>query len=71
MNRYKAKEYKKTVFVNDLDKVAKLLADLTPDSNFQESWSDVDRQFAAGLRLVYDAIIDKEMQRRPSQMNLS
>ena len=33
MDQYKNKNYKKTVFIDKLDQTAKLLANLTPDSD--------------------------------------
>ena len=66
VEQYKNKDYKKTVFVTDFERVAKLLARLTPESEALESWSDKDLEFACGLRLLHDAVISKELSRRPA-----
>jgi len=68
---YKTKDYKKTVFVSDFAKVAKLLAQLTKDVDFTEGWSQTDKEFACGLRLIHDAVINKEIGRRPAYLSLS
>ena len=68
---YKTKDYKKTVIVSDFEKVAKLLAKLTSEKDFAEGWSQTDKEFACGLRLIHDALINKEIGRRPAYLNLS
>lgn len=40
--QYKSKDYKKTVFVSDFEKVAKLLAKLTNIKDFAEGWSQTN-----------------------------
>ena len=71
LSKYKQKEYKKTVFVTDLPEVARLLAALTPETDFDPAWKDGDREFAAALKLIHDVIINKEMNRRPGYLSLS
>ncbi len=69
LSSYKGKDYKKTIFINDLANVAKLLADLTPEK--ENSSKNSDRQFAAALRLIHDVVIAKEIKRRHSTLSLS
>ena len=61
LNRYKGKEYKKMVFVPEIKEIAKLLADLTPDTDVNPEWSQDDIEVAAVLRLIHDALIHKEI----------
>ncbi len=70
LSSYKGKDYKKTIFINDLANVAKLLADLTPETENHSS-KNADRQFAAALRLIHDVVIAKEIKRRHSTLSLS
>lgn len=67
VDKYKGKDYKKIIFVNDFEQVARLLAKITPKADLKKSWSQQDIVFACGLRLIHDAIINKEIGRRPSQ----
>ncbi len=69
LSSYKGKDYKKTIFINDLANVAKLLADLTPGK--ENLSKNADRQFAAALRLIHDVVIAKEIKRRHSTLSLS
>ena len=65
--RYKSKEYKKTVFVSDLAKVAKHLSKVMNDGDVgrdDPALDNSDHEFAAALRLIHDAIISKELSRR-------
>lgn len=49
--------------MSDLGKVAKLLANLS-------NQMDVDGgEFDAALRVIHDAIISKELKRRPSELH--
>lgn len=58
------------MFLSDLDATAKLLAKLTPDADYQPEWSESDRELAAALKLIHDALIAKEIARRPAKLNL-
>ena len=65
--RYKSKEYKKTVFVSNLAKVAKHLSQVMNDGDVgrdDPALHKTDHEFAAALRLIHDAIISKEISRR-------
>jgi len=65
LGRYKARDYKKLVFLPQLAKVAHLLADLMINSGGDQK----DREFEVVLRLIYDAIVSKEMARRPAYLH--
>ena len=49
------------VFVPEIKEIAKLLADLTPDTEVNSEWSQDDIEVAAVLRLIHDALIHKEI----------
>lgn len=70
LGAYKGKEYKKTVIIPNLRKVAKLIAKLDNTADCNPSWNQEDKELCAALKLVHDAIIAKEMSRRPSQLAL-
>ena len=54
-----------------MPKVTKLLAKLAPENDFLPHWNQSDKEVAMGLKLIHDAIIDKENQRRPSYAGMS
>jgi len=72
INQFQSKESKKAVFMPAFDKVVDLLADLLVEENASESkWSTEDREFRAALRLIHDALISREVARRPAYLSLS
>ena len=52
-------------------KVAKHMARLADSAEVDPEWSEADRELAAGLRLIHDTMIARELERRSPHLRLS